>query len=56
MMKIRIDITKEEKDKLIKLLKEHRVVFTWKLVDKPRIDSSMACHKLALGLNVRSVK
>ena len=56
MVKLEVNIVKEEKDKLIQLLKERNEVFTSKPVDMLRIDLMVTYHKLAIDPKVKLVK
>jgi len=56
MVKISKILPKEEKRRLIALLKEYKDVFAWKYEEMPSLDPKLVTHKLNVDLKAKLVK
>ena len=56
MVKISKILPKEEKRRLIALLKEYKDVFPWKYEEMPSLDPKLVTHKLNVDLKAKLVK
>ena len=50
---IRADIDPNSKSQLMHLIKCYKEIFSWSPTNMPRIDISVACHKLSIDLGVK---
>ncbi|RVW17487.1 Transposon Ty3-G Gag-Pol polyprotein [Vitis vinifera] len=55
-LRIGLDLSTDERDNLIQLLRLYLDVFAWSYEDMPGLDSSIVHHRLPLLLHARSVK
>ena len=55
-LRIRLDLSIDERDNLIQLLRAYLDVFTWSYEDMPGLDPSIVQHRLPLLPHAKPVK